>query len=347
MGATSTDGLTAKSRAQGAARVRPLAAQDLDAVVAIDESFMGRSRPAYFERRLAAAQREPGLHVQLAAIADGALCGYVLGRALEGEFGSAATALRLEVIGVRPDARGRGIGALLGEAFEAEARRHGLAELRTAALWREHAMLRFLDRSGYRLAREHVLDCALANAELGSPRETPVAPGGERGPGDLNDYSAPPPNDFDALARDTADIRRLEAQDLEGIVRIDRRLTGQDRRRYLERALAEALHDSAIRVSLALRRDGALAGYIMARLDLGDFGRAEPVAAIDTVGVDPLRARQGVGRALLSQLFVNLAALGVERVETVVSPRDLDLLGFFYETGFVTSERLGFVKRLA
>jgi ribosomal protein S18 acetylase RimI-like enzyme len=90
-----------------------------------------------------------------------------------------------------------------------------------------------------------------------------------------------------------------------------------------------------------------VAGYLMARLDYGDFGRVEPTAVIDTVGVDPLRARQGIGRALLSQLFVNLRGLGVERVETVVAPDALDLMAFFVRAGFRPSERLSFLKRLA
>jgi ribosomal protein S18 acetylase RimI-like enzyme len=84
----------------------------------------------------------------------------------------------------------------------------------------------------------------------------------------------------------------------------------------------------------------------MARVDYGDFGRAEPVAVIDTVGVDPARARQGIGRALLSQLFVNLGALRVQRVETAVAPGDFDLLAFFYAAGMRPAERLAFVKKL-
>ena len=55
----------------------------------------------------------------------------------------------------------------------------------------------------------------------------------------------------------------------------------------------------------------------------------------------------GIGRALLSQLFVNLAALQVERVETVVDARNLALLGFFLRAGFGPSGRLAFVKPLA
>ena len=126
----------------------------------------------------------------------------------------------------------------------------------------------------------------------------------------------------------------LRESDIEGVARFDRRHTGRDRRGYLCRTLREALDDSAVRVSLAARIDGAIAGFVMARVDYGDFGRAEPVAVIDTIGVDPLRLHEGIGRALLSQLFMNLAGLGVERVETVVAPGELDLMGFFCSAGF-------------
>ena len=138
----------------------------------------------------------------------------------------------------------------------------------------------------------------------------------------------------------------LPQRDIAGAARVDRGHTGRDRRGYLCRTLREALADSAVRVSLAARVDGAVAGYLMARVDYGDFGRSEPVAVIDTVGVDSRRLHLGIGRALLSQLFMNLAGLGVERVETAVAPGNLDLMGFFYTAGFKPSERLSFVKPL-
>ena len=134
--------------------------------------------------------------------------------------------------------------------------------------------------------------------------------------------------------------------DLNDIVRIDRGITGHDRAGYLKAKLAEALDDSSLRVSLCARRDGTNVGFLMARVDRGDFGRTEPVAVIDTLGVDPACARHGVGRALLSQLFANLGALRVERVETIVAAGDLRLLGFLYATGFAPSQRLPFVRRL-
>lgn len=324
---------------------RALRPQDLAGVVAIDAALSGRARGAYFERRLAAARRDPARHLQVGIEHGGVLAGFMVGRALEGEFGRNALEARLEAFGVAPALQHRGLGGALSAAFEAEARRRGVAQIRTSALWREHGLLRFLDHAGYGLAGDHVLGCALRAAALGSAAEQPVER--EQPPRDANDYSTPAPGgDFEALARDAVDIGMLQASDLEGIVRIDRRLTGRDRAAYLSDAMAEALAGSAVRVSLAARMDGGVAGYVMARLDYGDYGRAEPAALIDTLGVDPLRAHHGIGRALLSQLFVNLRALGVERVETDVAPDDLDLLGFFGRAGFVPSERLSFLKQL-
>ena len=130
-------------------------------------------------------------------------------------------------------------------------------------------------------------------------------------------------------------------------MRLDRRITGRDRSGYMQRQLQEAMTESAIRISLIARKDGVLAGYVMAKADFGDFGRTAPVAVIDTIGVDPDFARRGVGSALLSQLFINLSALQVERLETVVAKENFDLLGFFYAAGFGASQRLAFVKQLA
>ena len=167
-----------------------------------------------------------------------------------------------------------------------------------------------------------------------------------RGPGREIDYGAPGDNDYERLARDTCDVRAMSTADLAEIVRIDRGLTGNDRSAYIERKLTEAMTESGVRVSLAARLDGAVVGFVMARADLGDFGRTDPTAVLDTIGVDGEYEHQGIGHALLSQLFLNLAALRIDRVETVVAPRDLALLGFLYDVGFEPSQRIAFVRAL-
>jgi len=326
-------------------KVRRLAPADLDSVVALDAALTGRTRRAYFDRRLAAALRQPELHAQFAVDAGGEYRGHVLARVLEGEFGRSTPSLRLEMISVVPAAQGRGAGRALHDALEAEAARRGIRELRTAAGWREHGMLRFLDGMGWQLAPNRVIECDVRANRLDARDDVLVSPDREKG-GDPNDWSAPAANDVEALARDRADVRLLTAKDLDDVIRIDRHITGRPRGAYIQKALDEALRETGVRISLAARVDGIVAGYVMARADLGDFGRTEPVAIIDALGVAPEYEHHGVGHALLSQLFLNLGALHIERVETVVDRKAFGLLGFFYDVGFAPGQRLAFVRAL-
>ncbi len=101
-----------------------------------------------------------------------------------------------------------------------------------------------------------------------------------------------------------------------------------------------------MRISLVAERDEGSVGFIMARLDYGSFGRLDPMAVIDTLGVDPEYRGQGVGRALLSQLIVNLSTLRVERVRTAVDWRDQELLAFLDHCGFKPSQELCFVRSI-
>lgn len=166
-----------------------------------------------------------------------------------------------------------------------------------------------------------------------------LVPGRADSPAEL-DFSSAIGDDFEALARDRFTVRSMVASDLAGVSAIDRRLTGADRGPYLRQRLEEALTLSGVRVSLVVEIDGAAAGFVMARVDLGAYGQVEPVAVIDTIGVDPACAGRGVGRALLSQLAANLAALRIERLRTVVDWNDPATTAFFAHMGFGPEQRL-------
>jgi predicted N-acetyltransferase YhbS len=333
--------------AQPTITLRALTRDDIGAVVAIDSVIEGRSRHDYFQRRLAAALREPARHVQFAACDERGLAGYILARVLSGEFGRPHPGLRLEIVGVRPDIKGQGVGARLLQVLNDYAQRHGIATLHTTADWNDRAMLRWLGAMGFTLASDHIVECAVEGDALRHERDPSVSLPEGHGPGHEINYGSSEGNDFEKLARDLADVRSMTPADLREIVRIDHAIVGRDRSAYIQGNLNEAMDDSAIRVSLTARLDGVIVGFLMARADLGDFGRTEPVAIIDTIGVDPEYAHRGVGHALVSQLFANLGALKVERVETVVAPDHLPLLCFLYDIGFTPSRRLAFVRRVA
>ena len=325
--------------------IRPLARDDLLAVVAIDAAIEGRWRRNYIERRLAAALREPDLHAQFAVCDAKGLAGFILARVLEGEFGHSEPSLRLEMIGIRADARGHGGGARLFKALTDWARRHGIRDVLTSAGWRDEQIMGWLHAMGFRLAPSVILDTALEPAcPPQADAEVTLASG--HGPGGEIDFGAAAANDYERKALEAPEVRPMKPEDLHEILRIDRAITGRDRTSYISGRLAEAMDDSAIRVSLAARLDGAIIGFVMARADLGDFGRTEPVAVVDTIGVDPEYAHRGFGKVLLAQLLANLTALQVEHVETVVKTANLALLGFFQSAGFQPSQRLAFGYRV-
>jgi ribosomal protein S18 acetylase RimI-like enzyme len=151
-------------------------------------------------------------------------------------------------------------------------------------------------------------------------------------------YGNPPAPDFGPLARDRIPVRAMTENDLRALIAIDRRIAGRDRSGYFEQKLNEALHESDVRVSLVVERNGVAVGFIMARVDFGEFGRVESTAVMDTIGVDP----DYWGRALLSQLLVNLQTLRVERIRTEIDWRDRDLLAFLDRCGFRPSQQLCF-----
>ncbi len=160
-------------------------------------------------------------------------------------------------------------------------------------------------------------------------------------------YGAPPRADFGPLARDRIPVRSMTEKDIAALTVIDRRITGRDRTRYFEQKLSEAMNESDVRVSLVAELEGMPVGFIMARVDLGEFDRTEPSAVMDTIGVDPDFRGRGVGHALLSQLFVNLGTLRVERILTEVDWSDHNLMRFLDDCGFHPSPQLCFNLSLA
>ncbi|MCA0239592.1 MAG: GNAT family N-acetyltransferase [Proteobacteria bacterium] len=325
-----------------AVHIRALQPSDLDAVVAIDAAIEGRSRRDYVERRLRSAQGQPLLHAQFAAVQGDRLVGHLLGRLVVGEFGRRAPALRIELVGLRREFGRRGVGRELFDALLRWADRHGATEIRTLSAWTRSGMLGWLASLGFELAPTLVVESRVDGNRLYAERDGPLSIDAGDGPGHEIDFGRDEANDQERHTPHGADVRAMTAADLDAIVRIDRANIGRDRREYLSARLGEAVRDRSIRVSLAAHCDGTVVGYLMARADLGDFGRAEPVAVIDTLGVDAAYAQRGVGRALMAQLFGNLGALRVEVVETAVPLADTALLGFLLACGFGNSPRLAF-----
>ncbi|GJL81838.1 MAG: hypothetical protein DHS20C01_14720 [marine bacterium B5-7] len=152
------------------------------------------------------------------------------------------------------------------------------------------------------------------------------------------DFSDSFGGDPEALENSQLNIRSLSLGDLAAIVRIDRHATGRDRSAYLAQKTAEVLEQSGVRISLVAEDKDMAVGFIMARLDYGEFGRTFPMAVIDTIGVDS--GYHGVGQALLQQLTGNLRTLRVDGMRTIVRWDDHELIHFLSNNAFAPAQRI-------
>jgi len=148
------------------------------------------------------------------------------------------------------------------------------------------------------------------------------------------------------LDTDDVLVRTLEGKDLEAIVRIDAAAVGRRRQEYYQDRVKAALSDSRIHTSLVAELDGAVVGFLMSTNYYGEFGRPEPTAVIEALGVLPELRGQHVGEALMRQFVMNARALRVDRIRTEVAWNDHGLLRFFDKSGFAPSSRLVLEREL-
>ena len=321
--------------------IRPLSAGDFDAVVEIDRSFTGNSRRSFFEKRLAAALKDPGDYIYVGLDDGGKLAGYAMARLVAGEFGQPGARASLDAIGVEAGHQGKGAGHKLLKAVEDVLRHKGVGEMTTQVLWSYPDMLGFFADTGFELAPRLVLTRDTSPVLLNEEPDEDDDESMEA------DFSAPEGDDPGALSTDRVPVRSFEEGDLGAVIRIDKKNTGKDRSAYFKRKTNEVLHQSGIRVSLTGLVDDLIAGFIMARVDFGEFGRTSSEAVMDALGVDPGFQGQGVGQALMAKLMANLAILQVEHIRTEVDWNDTALVSYLDALGFVPAQILVLSRKLS
>ena len=106
-------------------------------------------------------------------------------------------------------------------------------------------------------------------------------------------------------------IRNLHRKDLDAVIRIDNMATGYLRNAYFERKFSRIFgEDSQLLLSLAAESADRVVGYIMGEANTGEYGIPEPVASVDTLGVDPEYQRSGIGSILLEEYCAMAAKPG-------------------------------------
>lgn len=314
---------------------RSLYPEDIDQVSIIESSLTGSPRRGFLEKRLEVATAVPDSFITYAVLDDKQLVGYGFARILEGEFGAKSAVAVLDDIGVASGYRGKGIGKMIQAGIERRMKNKNVNTLQTQVAWSNHSMIRFFASTGFVLAPGQIIE--RDTSPLSEDVEE-VAPVNMDGKWQVHGHAAG--NYYDKLARGRVMVRSLKGEDIAAIDRIDAKLTGLDRSAYIACKFREMLDESGIRISLVAEDDGIVTGFIMARVDYGEFGRVAKAAVIDTIGVHPAYSGSGIGHALLSQLMINLSSLQVESVRTKVEHENSDLRNFLTRRGFKPSQRL-------
>jgi ribosomal protein S18 acetylase RimI-like enzyme len=155
MSETACDEPTRETQAVYVRRLRPA---DLEPVIALDAKNVGRRRDEYFRVKLDMAMQETGVEVSLAAELDGLFGGFLIARVFYGEFGITEPAAVLEVLGVHPDFRGRGVAHALMVQLRTNLLGLGVRRIQTEVSWDDQGMMAFFQHEGFRPAARFCLD---------------------------------------------------------------------------------------------------------------------------------------------------------------------------------------------
>jgi len=143
-------------------------------------------------------------------------------------------------------------------------------------------------------------------------------------------------------------IRLMQAEDFDAVVEIDGKVLKASRPEYYEMKF-EKLFGSKDYVPASLvaeQEDGAVVGFVMGELYMGEYGIFREKATLDTIGVDPDHQHKGIGERLINDFMDHLKKLGVEKIQTLVDWNDARLIHFFSANQFVPSRTINLERGL-
>lgn len=137
-----------KSKEATELQVRPVDANDADAIIAIDAKVEGESKPEYWQRKLAQITGGVNGHLGLVAEQNGRILGFMLAEVRGWEFRQPQTGW-ITAVGTDPDYRRGGIARRLLAEMVDDFRARGLQNVRTMVEWSDGEVLSFFTAMGF------------------------------------------------------------------------------------------------------------------------------------------------------------------------------------------------------
>jgi len=130
-------------------------------------------------------------------------------------------------------------------------------------------------------------------------------------------------------------IRNLRREDKASIIHIDSLSTGYTRDQYFDRKFRRFFgEDAPILLALVAESGRKVIGFIMGEINTGEYGISQPVASVDTIGIDSKFRHTGVGKALLEEFCSVAAKAGIQTMTTLVSEDWPEVITFFKTHNF-------------
>lgn len=127
--------------------MRVLRADDLDAVVAIDEAASKQNRREYYERKFETIlNSKHNINSSLVCEINGKVVGFIMGDVYFGEFGIPETNATIDTIGVAEAAQNHGVASELLDQFMMNMKAAGVNKVYTLVNWDDFSLEKFFSR---------------------------------------------------------------------------------------------------------------------------------------------------------------------------------------------------------
>ena len=144
------------------------------------------------------------------------------------------------------------------------------------------------------------------------------------------------------MNENTINIRLMKAEDYDAVVGIDEKVLKVHRPEYYKMKFEKLFksRDYLPTSLVAEEGDGAVVGFVMGVLYMGEYGIFQEEATLDTIGVDPDHQNKGIGKLLINEFIDHLKRLGVQKINTLVDWNDASLIHFFSSNQFSPSKSI-------
>ena len=139
-------------------------------------------------------------------------------------------------------------------------------------------------------------------------------------------------------------IRPMEPEDIDGILEVDRKISGVQRA-ITYRDLVQEVLGGEVDMSFVAEVENQFVGFVLAYLTYVREQVSE-ACVIQIFGVDPKYQRQGIASKLIQALIDRCRSKNIKLVRVMLEERDSELQSLFKRLGFDRSHYIDYSKIL-